>query len=469
MNFIQRNPSDPKHQEFHDGEYEYWPAEDSIKTKSIGISAALVSGLELLAAAAAAGLLAVALSVLYVMSSPLAISENSAVINVNIYNDHDAQGVVYTLSTPEAPDTVLRDGTLENEEQTISLSDLNGGTAYLLKYYDSQQNEVGQFRFTTPGEKPAPEVPKPPAPAQPPEDSSGGMEEPVSEPENDGEDTDSTTESTAETVAPNEKPPVTVRPRPAPRPDPEEEEVYIPNPAPVPEPAPEVVPTPEPVPAPEPDPGLTTIKGLSYGSYASGNLTYGDIGFTEDFVFINVPDANYDVQIVQNGERYTGDFKEEYRNGTLTISVDGVMYFGERITTTVTIYTSAGTASKESVIAAPQLSSADVRVEANSDGTYTFTVTAKVAMKDGTAVIDKMNLTALLTPYRHMDSGKIPNAEELPLEPVPGKLSEYTSKPYTTSVPEGYIKNASVAVSGHWYRIDEHTYPQNTTKSIEYN
>ena len=57
MNFIQRNPNDPKHQEFHDGEYEYWPMDDSIKTKS-SIPAALVSGLELLAAAAAAGLLA---------------------------------------------------------------------------------------------------------------------------------------------------------------------------------------------------------------------------------------------------------------------------------------------------------------------------------------------------------------------------------------------------------------------------
>jgi len=106
MNFIQRNPNDPKYQEFHDGEYEYWPMDDSIKTKSISIPAALVSGLELLAAAAAAGLLAVALAVMYVLSSPLAISENSAVINTNVYNNYENQAIVYTLSVLEAPEVL---------------------------------------------------------------------------------------------------------------------------------------------------------------------------------------------------------------------------------------------------------------------------------------------------------------------------------------------------------------------------
>ena len=64
MNFIQRNPNDPKHQEFHDGEYEFWPTDGSIKSKSISIPAALVSGLELLAATAAAGLLALAVGMI---------------------------------------------------------------------------------------------------------------------------------------------------------------------------------------------------------------------------------------------------------------------------------------------------------------------------------------------------------------------------------------------------------------------
>ena len=54
MNFIPKNPNDPKYQEFHDGEYEFWPMDDTIKTKSISIPAAVVSGLELLAAVAAA-------------------------------------------------------------------------------------------------------------------------------------------------------------------------------------------------------------------------------------------------------------------------------------------------------------------------------------------------------------------------------------------------------------------------------
>ena len=81
MNFIQRNPGDPKHGEFHDGEYEYWPTEGSLNTKSISLPAAVVNGLELLAAAVATGLLALALSTLYIASSPRMIGEHYAVIN----------------------------------------------------------------------------------------------------------------------------------------------------------------------------------------------------------------------------------------------------------------------------------------------------------------------------------------------------------------------------------------------------
>ena len=122
MNFIPKNPNDPKYQEFHDGEYEFWPMDDTIKTKSISIPAAVVSGLELLAAVAAAGLLTVALAVMYVTTSPLMIRHNSALINTNVYNNNENQRIIYTLSIPENPENILYEGTLEDNEENKNLA-----------------------------------------------------------------------------------------------------------------------------------------------------------------------------------------------------------------------------------------------------------------------------------------------------------------------------------------------------------
>ena len=152
MNFLQRNPQDAKHFEYHDGEYEYWPLEDNIKTKSISIPAAVISGLELLAATAAAGLLALALSVLYITSSPRFITTDSATINANVYNNHSDYTIHYSLYRESNQDIVCQEGTLLDDEDTLFLQNLSSGTAYLLKYYDPEQNEVGQFRFVTPGD-----------------------------------------------------------------------------------------------------------------------------------------------------------------------------------------------------------------------------------------------------------------------------------------------------------------------------
>ena len=121
MNFIQKNPNDPKHEEFHDGYCEYWPVEGGLKSKSGRFPAAVLTGLELVAAAAAAGLLAAVLAVLYIISSPLAITENTATINANVYNNSDNQLISYTLSTAAFPDIILQEGTLEDSKETLHL------------------------------------------------------------------------------------------------------------------------------------------------------------------------------------------------------------------------------------------------------------------------------------------------------------------------------------------------------------
>ena len=460
MNFIQRNPSDLRHQEFHDGEYEYWPLKDSLKTKSISFPAALVSGLEMLAAAAAAGLLAVALMALYVLSSPLAISENSAVINTNIYNNQNDQDVVYTLSFLETPDNVLRDGILLHEEQTLSLWNLNGGTTYLLKYYDSEQNEVGQFRFTTPGEKPSPEEPEPSVPARLPEEPDDDMEKPTSEVEDSSETGDDAPESITETTEPNSnRPPAIFYPRPNPRPDPEEEEDYTPDSVPEPEPTPG--PAPEPVPSPEPAPERPPIEIINSNYIESGALDGGDLACVEYFEFRNIPDENYQIEIYQNGVSITPAYADiAFENGTLVIPVESILSVGVKSTTTVTVHTSLGTISKESVLAPPMLDEVVLTATLADQNRYTFTITATVAMTDDTPVTEKMLLQAELEPYD--------GAEVILLSMEQTDDTQYVAQ-CTVEIPEAVTKTASVLVFGCWDRITLDVFPQNAVDICEYN
>lgn len=460
MNFIQRNPNEPKHQEFHDGEYEYWPMDDSIKTKSISIPAALVSGLELLAAAAATGLLAVALAVMYVLSSPLAISENSAVINTNVYNNHENQAVGYTLSVLEAPEDVLQEGMLQHDEQTLSLWNLNGGTTYLLKYYDSEQNEVGQFQFTTPGEKQEPEAPEPSAPDEMIPSPTEISSEPADAPE-------SETQASSETTPPEEFLPGIggggddfqydpVVPVPTPTP--------TPTPTPEPEPEPEPKPEPEPTPVPEAAPGAPELIGFISDQYISGVLEVNDLAFTERFVFINIPDENYEFTINQTGpDNYW--FEDEYIDGTLTISITSALDHGKKITTEVTVNTSAGTASKKSILTPPKLDSAGLSVVSNSDGTYTFNITATTIINDNTDGIGRMLLEAKFAPYLGVEGSNYSLTQD------PNNPTQYFATVGPIAIPEGLepeYKEATAIVSGYWKEIGNDVFNQSLTTSLAY-
>lgn len=456
MNFIQRNPNDPKHQEFHDGEYEYWPMDDSIKTKSISIPAALVSGLELLAAAAAAGLLAVALAVMYILSSPLAISENSAVINTNVYNNHENQVVGYTLSVLEAPEDVLQEGMLQHDEQTLSLWNLNGGTTYLLKYYDSEQNEVGQFQFTTPGEKQEPEAPEPSAPDETIPSPTEISSEPADAPE-------SETQASSETTPPEEflpgigggeddflDDPVVPAPKPTPTPTPE------------PESKPE--PKPEPTPVPEAAPGAPELIGFISDQYISGVLEVDDLAFTERFVFINIPDENYEFTINQTGpENYWAE--HEYIDGTLTISVTSALNHGKKIITEVTVKTSAGTASKKSILTPPMLDSVGLTVVPNSDGTYTFNITATATIDDATDGIGSLRLEAKFAPYLGVEGSNYSLTQD------PNDPTQYYATVGPIAIPVGLepeYRKATAIVSGYWEAIGNDVFNQSKPTSSAY-
>ena len=484
MNFIQKNPNDPKYQEFHDGEYEFWPADGTAKHKSISIPAAVASGLEMVAAAAAAGLAAIALTVLYVTASPLTISETAATINTNIYNNTDDQSIVYTLTPAEDPELILQEGTLQEDESTLQLEDLAGGTTYDLTYYDSEGKKVGHFRFTTPGPQPDP---VPSAPAEPPAGSEPSPGIPAeTQPPAESQPTETVpTEPAptqtppaqtepAETTAPEEVPPYNP-PAPAPKPDPKPEETKPEETEPEAiEPAEtepvatepeetepeETDPSEPPATEPEPEPVTPDLSGLHYGDFTSGIVDPAHLGYTQTFIFKDVPDERFELRVEQDGKTIE-DFRTEYYEGVLWVYVDGVLYFGDRYTTTVTVTTSDGrTLAQRSVLAPPKLESAAMRVEKTAEETYVFTVTARVAE---TNAAEEMILQAELLTH--------PDTEYLVLDmtqdPVDPTLYSVTTEPITVTEPGE--KYASAIVSGYWRRINAGIYTQAKAAEAFYN
>lgn len=454
MNFLQRNPNDPQYEEFHHGEYEYWPVDEGLKSKSISFPAALVSGLELLAAVAGAGLLAAALTVMYVLSAPLSIHEHTATINANVYNNLDDLSISYVLTSGFS---IVQEGTLDGDEDTLNLQGLNSGTTYLLKYYDADQKEIGKFQFTTPGEQEIPEDPNPDNDLQQPVDpKTDDNRDPVVNPETDKEPEAGTeaTESTEATTVPTEAPI-----RPGYRPP-----VVIPaKPEPTPESKPENKPEqkPEAPPVPTPAPGAPEISGYKNEQFISGVLNEGELAYTEHFVFLNVPE-NYDFGVDWSSTNAGREciYTHTYQNGTLTISVTGAVIFGHRIETTVTVYTSYGEISKTSILSPPELATATLSVVPveNTSNTFTFHVTATTSMEDDSAVTEGMVLTAELLPYLTA------NPVQFPMTQDPNNPSHYSGT-YTTDIPTSTTKMAVVSVSGYWERNAENIFLQ--TKNAE--
>lgn len=493
MNFIQRNPGDPKHEEFHDGEYEYWPMEASTGAKSISIPATVLSGLELIASVAAAGLLAAALMAMYVISAPRYIEKNTALINVNIYNNSDNQDIHYTLSRTADPDTILQEGTLEEDSESLLLQGLSSGTEYLLLYYetDDDPEQIGKFRFTTPGDPQEPLSTDPSAETEPPSEPAESTE--VTDPP---ETTEETTEETvAETTEPEEEEeepteptdPIYYPPRP-PADQPEDDDPEVTEPE-VTEPEvtepevtepevtepevtepevtepevtepevtepevtepevtePEVtepeVTEPEVIPpevAPEPEIGYVEY----FPPEVSGDLVPAYFRWEEYHVFYNVPAGDHTIKITQNGTEIE-EYEQTYTDdGTLVIRfTTGLAGVGETVTTEVTLTCDSGSVTSTNTVIPPSLESGDITVTKNADGSYTFTVTAH-ALSDGT---QQLYCEAFL--YTHYD-----DYEGVTLELTQESSDRYTGSHTAFFTTDREEEEAFVIISAYWDRV----------------
>jgi hypothetical protein len=485
VNFIQKNPTDSRHEEYHDGEYEYWPQDGALKSKSISIPAALVSGLELLAAAAATGLLVIVLTVLYVLSSPQVIRENSAVINANVFNNRDGQRIVYTLATASNPEIILQDGTLRKDEDTLFLENLTAETAYLLRYYDEQQNEVGSFRFTTPGSSAPVQPSEPPGvPTVPPESTQIPSEaettapaatevtevtespteetvpettEAATEPNNPGyqppapgtKPTDPTTEPTDPTTEPTE--PTTEPTDPTTEPtDPTTEPTD---------------PTTEPTePTTEPAEPEIIVMEADMGEVVyippefSGDEIDAYFQFEEYHTFRNVPADGYTIRIIQGETEITEYTSEWSEDGTLFISFTGnPIPVGMETTTTVMLTVGSNTYISTNTVFPPSLESVDVTVTKNEDGTHTFTVVANV-VSDG---IEQMVCEVIL--YTVLD-----DYEGVSLLLTAESGSRYTAS-YTTRIEsENDSEQADILVTAYWARLAPESYYQSAINHCIY-
>lgn len=457
MNFIQKNPTDSRHEEYHDGEYEYWPQDGALKSKSISIPAALVSGLELLAAAAATGLLVIVLAVLYVLSSPQVIRENSAVINANVFNSRDGQRIVYTLATASNPEIILQDGTLRKDEDTLFLENLTAETAYLLRYYDEQQNEVGSFRFTTPGSSAPVQPSEPPGvPTVPPESTQIPSEAETTAP--------AATEATEVTEAPTEE---TVPETTEAATEPNNPGYQPPAPGTKPtDPTTEPTdPTTEPTdPTTEPAEPEIIVMEADMGEVVyippefSGDEIDAYFQFEEYHTFRNVPADGYTIRIIQGETEITEHTSEWSEDGTLFISFTGnPIPVGMETTTTVMLTVGSSTYTSTNTVFPPSLESVDVTVTKNEDGTHTFTVVANV-VSDG---IEQMVCEVIL--YTVLD-----DYEGVSLLLTAESGSRYTAS-YTTRIEsENDSEQADILVTAYWARLAPESYYQSAINHCIY-
>lgn len=126
----------------------------SVKTPK----AAVLNGLELVAAALASlGVLAAAI-ILYITSSALWISTDSATINANVFNRADGQQVTYVLTLANDPENrMVAGGILDEDESRLHFTGLASGTTYRITYFTIEEGELvkaGEYEFTTRGEAP---------------------------------------------------------------------------------------------------------------------------------------------------------------------------------------------------------------------------------------------------------------------------------------------------------------------------
>lgn len=174
------------HEEFYDdgGQKEYCRNSGPLKTKTIDIPAAALSGLELVTAALAALGLAALIAALCVFTTPRNISPNSAAINISVQNRDENDRVHYVLVAASDPDTIIDSGELDKDSHTLHFTGLDPDTKYIISYYteeDGERKPLDDFTFVT-GQDPEPSLDPPasetPADPEPPKNDPPAQTDP---------------------------------------------------------------------------------------------------------------------------------------------------------------------------------------------------------------------------------------------------------------------------------------------------
>lgn len=468
VDILNRTPSDKKHQEFHDGEYEYWPISGGPGSKRLSFPAALISGLGLLAAVVSTALLAVALTVLYVGTAPVEIHSDRAILNVNIYNNYDGHPVSFIVSSTSHPDIAVFAGGLSSEKDTITVMNLEGDESYRIRYYVLEENEkrqIGEFYFTTldPTEEAAGVPQETDAQTQPVESTNPDVTETASEEtatETTVASTESVTEPTGESLEP--KPPVWYPPaqkETEPSTEATEETAAEETAEASTEATTEATTEPE-IPPVEPEVIGADFMGISFISSESGDLVPGYYSWTEIHSFRNIPVGTYEIVITQNGTQIT-EFTEDVFEGELSVSFDSLAIpIGVPAASSVKVTWADGTTATSTYsLTSPQMESVGLNAVKNPDGSHTFTVTVAADPGSGWALACESLL------YCSVDAAPVV------VELVPQSEDTYVGT-YTTMIEtDREVEEAVVFVKAIWSAAgnpSDVTDPQSMSNFFEY-
>ena len=362
------NSNQDTFQELHHGYQEYCRESGPLNSKKGSFPAALLNGLELVAAALAALALVHALLSFSIVASPLSILGDRAYLEVDIHNWPEDGQISYTLSSVHAPDEIIASGTLFSDPQDLEFTGLDSETEYILSFFLNGEKVDDYGFWTGPGDQ-LPRIPTVPSTT---ESTTQPATEPTTEPT-----TVPTTEPTTEPTTV----PTTVPTEPVPQPT-----VRPTQPEPEPEPTPEPTtePTTEPtVPAPTPLPGAPSVENI----YVFGVDGIDRYYFFEKHKFTGIVSApNYqDIVITQtfsNGwEAPIEEYELEYDPEAQTLAVTFMGYsmeLGEGATSIVSLTLPSGeTIESTQVIRTPSfdsLSIDDVRRNPEDPTELIFTI-----------------------------------------------------------------------------------------------
>ena len=275
--------------EAHQNVSEFFPRKARTGKRSIKIPAA-----KMLAAIAGAAVTATLLFSAFVDCFASEILPTQATLNVSVMNLEREREVEWLLYE-EGSDTPVQQGEMDSQRETIPIDNLDSDTKYrivFITHTDDGEKQLGEYEFTTPGQKAPAVSPLPSAVPPPPAQPTPPAVSPSPSPSVAPSPSPSPSPSVAPSVAPSAQPQPTVAPSIEPSVEPSAE--------------PSVEPSVEPSPSPE-------IPVPSAGTPVLSNITAGTDGgpasMTFNFPFSMNSTADYtnefvDVEITYSSEDF---------------------------------------------------------------------------------------------------------------------------------------------------------------------